>query len=305
VGTQIAMNRHTIPAFGMNRSERESLRQQGVVVTLVSQSVTCDPLRLRPHYHDFFQLMLLRGQGSVIYDFTETAVSGLTLFFPSPGQVHTVRRRRGFDGVTISFTQEFFDHRSSPPSALFELPFYFSTGAPPLLKVPRHDPGGIAAGFDEMLREHDADELHAAEVLRAWLRILFARILRLPGLDRSVLQPTRKSALIRQFHLAVESGFREDRTLAGYARDLGVTANHLNDVLREETGRSAGSIVRQRRLLDAQRLLLHSDLSVSEIGYQTGFPDPSYFTRFFRRETGHTPAAFRGIIREKYQPKPR
>ncbi|MGC3991229.1 MAG: AraC family transcriptional regulator [Chthoniobacteraceae bacterium] len=287
----------------MNRSEHELLRHQGIVVTSLSRSVLDDPLRLRPHYHDFFQMMLLRGKGAVLYDNSEAVVDGLTLFFPSPGQVHTVRMRKGFDGVTISFTQGFFDHRSSPPSALFELPFYFSTDMPPLLKVPRRDPSLIAQAFDEMKREHDADDLNAAEVLRAWLRILFTRILRLPGLERSMVEPTRRSVLIRQFHLAVESGFREERSLDDYARDLDVTANHLNDVIREETGRSAGSIIRQRRLLDAQRLLLHSDLPVAEIGYQTGFPDPSYFTRFFRRETGDTPVAFREKIREKYQPK--
>jgi AraC-like DNA-binding protein len=299
------MNRQTIPAFEMNRSPRESLREQGIVVTSVSKSVLDEPRRLRPHYHDFYQVMLLRGRGAVLYDSCEATVSGLTLFFPSPGQVHTVRLRKGFDGVAVSFTQGFFDHRSAPPSALFELPFYFATGTPPLLSIPRRDPSEIAGVFDEILREHEADEVNAAEALRAWLRILFARILRLPGLDDSVVSPTRKSILVRRFHLAVEGGFRDERSLADYARDLGVTANHLNDVMRAETGRSAGSIVRQRRLLDAQRLLLHSDLSVSEVGYQTGFPDPSYFGRFFRRETGRTPAEFREEIREKYQPKPR
>jgi len=51
-------------------------------------------------------------------------------------------------------------------------------------------------------------------------------------------------------------------------------------------------------------LLSHSDLDVAEVGYQTGFKDPSYFGRFFRRETGRTPAEFRAEIREKYHRKP-
>ncbi|HSI64469.1 MAG TPA: helix-turn-helix transcriptional regulator [Candidatus Saccharimonadia bacterium] len=71
--------------------------------------------------------------------------------------------------------------------------------------------------------------------------------------------------------------------------------------MREEVGVTAGHIIRDRRLLDAKRQLSHSDLDVSEIAYDLGFKDPSYFSRFFRRETKCTPAEFRAEIREKYQ----
>jgi AraC family transcriptional regulator, transcriptional activator of pobA len=299
------MNRRAIPAFEMSRIGQESLRREGFVITSLMASVTDDPRRLHPHYHDFFQMMLLRGNGAVMHDFRDDHVTGMTLFFLSPGQVHTIRPRRDFDGVTVSFTQEFFDHRAAPPSALFELPFFFPADASPLVKIPRGDPFKIAEAFFEMQREFAAAETNAAEVLRAWLRILFARVQRLFALQCPPAKPSRQSLLVRQFHLAVEQHFRNEYTLADYARDLGVTANHLNDVVRDETGQSAGGLVRRRRLLDAQRLLSHSDLTVSEIGYQTGFPDPSYFGRFFRRETGRTPAAFRAEIREKYHSKPR
>ncbi|HEY4415787.1 MAG TPA: AraC family transcriptional regulator [Verrucomicrobiae bacterium] len=299
------MNRKMILAVEMSQVGQESLRREGFVVTSLVSSVQNDPRRLRPHYHDFFQMMLLRGNGSVMHDFRDDSVSGLTLLFLTPGQVHTLQPRRDFDGITISFTQGFFDHRAAPPSALFELPFFFATEMSPLLKIPRDDRFRIAEAFIEIQREFNAAEANAAEIVRAWLRILFARVLRLLGQDRRPASPSRQSVLLRQFHLAVERNFRQEHVLADYARELGVTANHLNDVVHAETGRSAGSIVRQRRLLDAQRLLSHSDLSVSEIGYQTGFPDPSYFGRFFRRETGETPAAFRLKIREKYHSKER
>jgi len=298
------MNRKTIPVFGISQVGQEPLRREGIGVTSLTASVLNDPGRLRPHYHNFFQMILIRGNGAVMHDFRDSQVSGLTLFFLSPGQVHTMRPRRDFDGITVSFTQGFFDHRAAPPSALFELPFFFTTEISPLLKIPRGDTFRIAECFAEMQREFTAAEANAAEVLRAWLRILFARVLRLLEQNRPSANPSRQSVLVRQFHLAVERGFRQERALTDYARELEVTANHLNDIVRAETGRSAGSIVRQRRLLDAQRLLSHSDLTVSEIGYQTGFPDPSYFVRFFRRETGKTPVAFRTEIREKYHSNP-
>lgn len=294
------MNRRSIPAYEMIRAGQESLRQEGFVVTSVVGSLRDDPRRLQPHYHDFFQMMWMQGRARVMHDFHEVHTSGTTLFFFSPGQVHAVHPRPGCDGFTVSFTQGFFDHRASPPSMLFELPFFFPVGEPSWLKIPEGDQFQIGEAFAELSREFEAAKAGVADALRAWLRIGFIRIGRLYEAQRPRVQPSRQSLLVRGFHLAVERGFREECTLADYARELGVTANHLNDVVRAETGRAAGDIVRKRRLLDAQRLLLHSDLSVAEIGYQTGFADPSYFGRFFRRETHLTPAAFREKIREKY-----
>jgi len=80
-----------------------------------------------------------------------------------------------------------------------------------------------------------------------------------------------------------------------------VGVNHLKDVVCAATGRAAGEHIRLRRLLAAKRQLLHSELTVSEIGFKLGFKDPSYFSRFFRRYEKLTPAVFRTRSREKYQ----
>ena len=56
-----------------------------------------------------------------------------------------------------------------------------------------------------------------------------------------------------------------------------------------------------RRILEAKRLLLHSKLTMAGIGYELGFEDPCYFSRFIRRELKTTPAELRGVIRQKYQ----
>ena len=297
------MNRRSIPSFAMSEVGREPLRREGIVVTSLEESLMHDPARLHPHIHDFFQMMILRGRGAVMHDFRDYSVSGETLLFLAPGQVHTIRPRRGFGATIVSFTQEFFDHTAPPPSALLELRFFFPSESSPLLPIPPKSNQRIAEAFDEMRREFDAAEPKAADVLRAWLHILFARVARLHARLRPSETLNAQPRLVREFHLAVERAFRQGRTLSGYARELGITANHLNDVLRTATGRSAGSLIRQRRLLDAKRLLSHSNLDVAEVGYQVGFKDPSYFGRFFRREVGQTPAEFRVKIREKYHQK--
>jgi AraC-like DNA-binding protein len=131
--------------------------------------------------------------------------------------------------------------------------------------------------------------------------MLFVKAARWHAAEGPVRKSSRPAVLVRRFQQEIERNHRNWRTLEPYAKELGVTVNHLNDVVRGETGQAAGEHVRQRRLLDAKRLLLHSTLSVSEIGYELGFEDPSYFSRFFRRYEALTPAEFRKEIREKYQ----
>ncbi|MCW5557283.1 MAG: helix-turn-helix domain-containing protein [Verrucomicrobiae bacterium] len=297
------MKHRSIPQFGMSRVGPEGLRQQGVVVVPLMESVIRDPQRLEPHYHEFFQILLLQGRAAVMHDFVEFEVEGVTLVFLSPGQIHTARPARGLRGTAVSFTQALFDQQSPPPSPLLAFPFFYPTDVRPWLTIPAREAKGIVEVFAELQREFDAAELGAVEILRAMLHILLVRAQRHYEKAHPPQVATRAARLLRQFHLAVEQRFRETQAVPKYARLLGVTANHLHDLVREQTGRSAGQVIRERRLLDAKRLLSHSALSVSEIGYHLGFQDPSYFTRFFRRSVGLTPAEFRGKIREKYQPK--
>lgn len=295
------MNRRTIPALQMSDYGQDSLREQGVVVMPLELSMSREPSRLIPHFHDFFQLFLIQGPARLMHDFREFDVNGVALFFLSPGQVHTIYpRAEDMSGTVASFTQAFFDHQSPPPSMLFELPFFFASGMPPWFQVEQREAGRVLALFSDLQREYDGGRRGVMEALRALLRLLFIEASRLEAASQPVREPSRAALLARQFQLALEHHFREWQALAPYAKQLGVTVNHLNDVIHDETGHSAGELIRHRRLLDAKRMLLHSDLSVSEIGYQTGFQDPSYFSRFFRRYVGETPARFRDTIREKY-----
>ncbi|HAL71912.1 MAG TPA: AraC family transcriptional regulator [Verrucomicrobiales bacterium] len=295
------MNRRTIPSLQMSDYGQDSLREQGVVVMPLELSMSQEPQRLIPHFHDFFQLFLIQGPARLMHDFREYDVTGITLFFLSPGQVHTIYpRAASMRGTVASFTQAFFDHQSPPPSMLVELPFFFAPGAAPWFQVKKKEAGRLLELFADLQREYDGGRRGVMEVLRALLRILFIEASRLDAAGHPGTEPTRAALLARQFHLALEHHFREWQALAPYAKQLGVTVNHLNDIIHQETGHSAGELIRHRRLLDAKRLLLHSDLSISEIGYQTGFQDPSYFSRFFRRYAGDTPAEFREAIREKY-----
>ena len=82
-------------------------------------------------------------------------------------------------------------------------------------------------------------------------------------------------------------------TASEVARLLGVSRSWLNQQVRQETSKNLTDHLQGRLILESKRLLAHSDLNVSEIAYQLGCEDPSYFTRLFRQVEGLSPREFR------------
>jgi AraC family transcriptional regulator, transcriptional activator of pobA len=91
----------------------------------------------------------------------------------------------------------------------------------------------------------------------------------------------------------VEENFRKERLLEFYATKLAMTPDRLNDHVKRATGVTAGHLIRQRVLTEAKRQLVFTNQPIHEIAYNLAFADPSHFARFFRKQTGTTPQAFR------------
>lgn len=290
-----------MPHLGLLADAGASLREQGFVAVSLQESLRREPERLQPHYHSYFQLNLIHGPCTVMHDFREQEVDGDHLLFVSPGEVHTMRTTPQLDGTTISFTREFFEGRETSTGFLLELPVFYVSEGFPWMALPPADVPVLRYLFQQLQIEYDRSQAGAAEAIRALLRLILVRSARI----RTLVYPVSKSrhqstTLVRYFQLEVERHYRTWAQLSPYARALGVTANHLNDVVAEVTGQPAGEHLRQRKLLEAKRLLLHSELTAAEIAYELGFKDPSYFGRFFRRYESCSPSRFREQIREKY-----
>ncbi|MBK6643621.1 MAG: AraC family transcriptional regulator [Bacteroidetes bacterium] len=89
--------------------------------------------------------------------------------------------------------------------------------------------------------------------------------------------------------------------MSEYAQLLNITAGHLNDTIHKDLGKTAGELIHDRIILEAKRLLYHSENSIKEIATELNYKDPSYFGRFLKTHSGSTPDQFRKAIREKYQ----
>ena len=115
---------------------------------------------------------------------------------------------------------------------------------------------------------------------------------RLGSIDASD-QLTRHEAQAEKFCGLVDGNFDKPWTVADYADGIGASAPHLTRVCKSILGSSPNELVRQRRLLEAKRLLEYTRLPISEIAHKSGFRDPAYFSRTFKSCVGLTPQDYR------------
>jgi AraC family transcriptional activator of pobA len=99
--------------------------------------------------------------------------------------------------------------------------------------------------------------------------------------------------LIRALRVLVERYYAEHRPVARFAHELGISESSLNRLCRRLTGNTTSDLIQQRLVLQARRELLYERGTIGSIANNLGFADPAYFSRFFRRHSGVSPAEFR------------
>lgn len=95
-----------------------------------------------------------------------------------------------------------------------------------------------------------------------------------------------------EFKLVVETHLTEQPSINTIAEKLALTTNSLYRIVKEYSGVSPKDFFISRLMIEAQRKLLYSDLSVKELAYELGFNDPDYFSKLFKKCTGKSVTAF-------------
>jgi AraC family transcriptional activator of pobA len=255
------------------------------------------------HSHDFLVLAYFeRGGGSMWLGDKEWQIEAGDVYLIAPGEVVGVgddaRGLEEAEGWGVFFPPEVLG--SQAPGAFLSwrahpLLFPFVRGAAggaQRLKVPPADRTSwserLSALELELGQRHDGYR----EAVLSHLTLL------LVGLSRLAADVVGDLRLKDETLLAEVFGFIEDRyhehiSLRDVARAVSLSRGHLTTVVRRKTGRTVQEWIAERRMAEARRLLVETDLSVEEVGRRVGYVDAGYFVRSFRRTHGATPLAWR------------
>lgn len=247
-----------------------------------------------PHRHSFYHLVLFtEGSGRHTIDFHHFDAHPFQIYFMIPGQVHTWEFAGDMEGYVVNFSDTFFKSFLLQPDYLDAFSFFDQDSINNVLTVAENVRAEICALFENLLAQpHTASQLRD-DMVRVLLLQIFITIERSDSVDRKKNGAKGKNAVVRNFIRLIDKHYDRLRLPGQYAEMLSVTPNHLNALCKEHVGMQAGELIRNRIVLEAKRLLINLDLTVSEIAYKLNFNDNSYFTRFFRKETGMTPEDFR------------
>ncbi len=255
-----------------------------------------------PHSHDSYEVLYISdGEGTHIIDFEPYPVQPQTFHFLAKGQVHFWQLTKPLKGFALIFPEDFLGFPSSDIVRAHDFSFFHNIGDAPYLALDQDSFAKVIGLLKGIEQEFNDPNARSITVLRAHLHILLTHLHRLYSTGHRGAGSPATSPLIRQFKQLVSEYFLEDHSVQDYADRIGVSVSHLRDTVKANTGYAPGHFIREKLALEAKRLLAHSNATVAEIGYQLGFEDSSYFGRFFKREIGVSPKAFRLHIRKQYQ----
>lgn len=247
------------------------------------------------HRHHFGQvIMILRGTGTHIIDSRRVPVEPGNIHVLAPWQTHMWDTRPGFSAITAVFSHHILEQYGPIAEHLDEI---VHLGTAPIAITP----------------EEQTHIWNLYKVLENTRRIDTAMHLTMALLWECVGAHHRRkdplsnlfaSELIRDFIKLAISQPRASRTVSSIATELGVTPGYLTEHVSRHAGTTPGSFMRHVLAREAQRYLVGTFLSVSEISSKLGFSTPSYFSRFFLREAGHSPSSYREIHRLALPPEP-
>jgi AraC family transcriptional activator of pobA len=259
---------------------------------------------IQPHRLDFFLVFLVTsGEGVYSLGTEDHNLRQDTLCFVGPNVINSWRSA-GADhqGYVCSFSDAFFSANRANKKYLSDLPF-FQIGGDSVLHLSPETAAGFSALFKMMEKETTRPVAASPDILRGYLQVLLGKALAEYTASHAVALPESPSGLriVNAFTDAFMSDFNSIRKgkgitpkkISDYAKQLGVSQNHLNDTIKSVTGQSAGQLMKSQLLIQASMCLKHSTKSISEIAYLMGFEDPSYFSRYCKKQTGKLPSELR------------
>ena len=257
------------------------------------------PFLFLPHRKDYYFFFLSKkGHSRHWIDFVSYDVKPGSLYFTLPQQVHLKERLEPVEGIMVAFTEEFL---LPDRTALKELPILQNPEDGHELNLTPGEMGFLDNLMQQMMQEYQQEQGWQKNMLQSYLSIFLVQLSRLYSRQfTSGPTVTNGRQLVKRMKALLETEYARLHQVSDYARLLNVTPGHLNDTIKDHTGKTAIALIHERLLLEAKRALFHANLSVKEIGGQLGFEDAAYFNRFFKRMAGETPLQFRGAIREKY-----
>src|SRR5688572_4875596 len=241
-----------------------------------------------PHRHEYEEVIVITSGSPCHYiDFKREQLKTPIVVYVAMGKVHQFSPDSETRGWAIRYQNECIPHANFHFYSNFADTINYPVESSLTLEI-------INTLCEMMMKEFDMKSINYA-MLHHLLSALFAKLEAESGRteQNGVGQRNPELETFNNFLKILEENYRRSEGVEFYAEKLNMSTRNLNAITKKIFDKSVSEIIETRKLTEARRLLLHSTLSVSEIGFDLGYNEKSYFSRVFHKNTGLTPTQYK------------
>jgi AraC-like DNA-binding protein len=248
----------------------------------------------------YYKISLIIGKNRAEYADKIIDIKKSALLFATPRIPYNYKPQDGEQaGHFCIFTADFLMPNKSGV-VLDELPI-FRPGGYPVFELSVEDKKELSSIFLKIHREIASNYAYKYDLIRNYVLELIhfgQKLQPATTLYNTHNASARVSSLFielleRQFPIESAGQRLALRSAKDFADQLSVHVNHLNKVLKENTGKTTTVLIGARIAQEAKILLKQTDWSISEVAYSLGFEEVAHFSNFFKKQTGLAPLVFR------------
>lgn len=199
----------------------------------------------------------------------------------------------------LVFNREFYCVHTHDSEVSCNGLLFFGSTVSPVLRLDEEEADRLRILFDVLEEEFEEKDKNQEEMLRILLKRFIIRCTRMA--KEQILKNDESQSdidVVRRFNVLVEEHFKTKKSVGEYAELMFKSPKTVTNVFSKYSEDSPLQVIHKRVIMEAKRMLLYTDKTAKEIGFELGYNDPAQFSKLFKNHTGKTTTEFKNSKQE-------
>lgn len=282
----------SIPIYGITEFSETHLVTAFYANNLRSHLETHQFVNAAHKHSTYIAVLFTEGSGSHEIDFNSYEVRPGSIFLLTPGQVHCWNLSADINGYVFFHTEAFYN-AAYLLKKMTDFPFFYLQTNYPVIYLQEEQLSSVTSLFKAVYEEYQTNLPFKFQKLNSLIDLVYIQLSRSYREHHKVVDklPYHYTG-IKKLEKLIDENFKTKKLPKDYADLMNMTTRHLNRICQETLNQTTTDLIMKRVMLEAQRMLIHSDVTVAAVAEFLGYEDYSYFIRLFKKQVGESPKKF-------------